>query len=554
MKILYKTPVSILLSKCILSFVFVLLLSAANQLAARNYYFSSSSGSDSRSAAEASNPATPWKSITKLNAIFSMLQPGDAVLFKRGDVFVGTIKVAKSGTSSAPITFGAYGSGEKPVLTGFVELNNWKSLGNGLYESYHTSLGNATNMVVMNDQQMEMGRYPNSNATNEGYLNFESFGSNYLIDQQMTASPSWTGAEIVVRTSRFVIDRRKISSHSGTKLYLNSSLTYKAINGFGYFIQNHIRTLDRLGEWHQNTGTKKLTVFFGSSSPSGYKVKVAVHDDVIDVFNQDNIVIENLEISGANSRNIDLYSTDNIKIRNCDIYYAGTNGFTAAQTNGIVLENNHFNHTNNVAVWLRLNCNKSVVRNNKIENTAILKGMGQSGANRSIAIREVGTNNLLEGNTIYNTGYIPIFFSGNYTTIRNNVIDRYNSTKDDGGAIYTVGASHQPGVGQKVIGNIITGAVGASAGTNYKAALSSSGIYIDDYAGNIDILDNTISGCTKAGIFIHNAANIKLIGNTVYDNRLGLSLQHDVIALDRPIRGMTIKRNIFFSKWLSSFP
>lgn len=75
-----------------MKFLFLLLaffiLAKAN---ANNYYFSSSEGNDWRPAIEAQNPATPWKSLNKLDSIFSILQPGDSVLFKRGDVFYGSV-------------------------------------------------------------------------------------------------------------------------------------------------------------------------------------------------------------------------------------------------------------------------------------------------------------------------------------------------------------------------------------------------------------------------------------------------------------------------------
>src|SRR5215475_10608106 len=78
---------------------------------ATTYYFSTSDGDDSRTSAQAQNSSTPWKSIDKLNSFFSSLQAGDQVLFKRGDVFYGSINISKSGSSGSPIVFGAYGSG-----------------------------------------------------------------------------------------------------------------------------------------------------------------------------------------------------------------------------------------------------------------------------------------------------------------------------------------------------------------------------------------------------------------------------------------------------------
>src|SRR5690606_3067414 len=117
---------------------------------ATNYYFSSSSGDDSRTTTQAQNPNTPWKSIDKLNEIFNSLKPGDAVLFKRGDVFYGTINVTASGSSGQAISFSAYGSGAKPVVTSLVTLDKWVSVGGGIYESYSPLLPTELNMVLIN--------------------------------------------------------------------------------------------------------------------------------------------------------------------------------------------------------------------------------------------------------------------------------------------------------------------------------------------------------------------------------------------------------------------
>src|SRR3954454_11726448 len=146
---------------------------------ATNYYFSSTQGDDSRSSSQAQNPSTPWKSIDKLNSFVSNLKPGDQILFKCGDTFYGAISTTKSGTSSAPVTYSSYGSGAKPVISGLTKVSSWTSLGNGIYESNALPAGTTVNMVVINGKQYAMGRYPNANSSNGGYLNFESHGTNY---------------------------------------------------------------------------------------------------------------------------------------------------------------------------------------------------------------------------------------------------------------------------------------------------------------------------------------------------------------------------------------
>lgn len=57
-----------------------------------------------------------WKTIAKVNA--SSFSGDDQILFKRGCTWREQLTVPSSGTSGHPITFGAYGSGEKPIISG----------------------------------------------------------------------------------------------------------------------------------------------------------------------------------------------------------------------------------------------------------------------------------------------------------------------------------------------------------------------------------------------------------------------------------------------------
>ena len=75
------------------------------------YYFSSSTGNDLNSGTEVS----PFQTISKLNTL--ILSPGDKILFKKGDTFIGQIIVSYSGINGAPIIYDSYGTGHVPVLT-----------------------------------------------------------------------------------------------------------------------------------------------------------------------------------------------------------------------------------------------------------------------------------------------------------------------------------------------------------------------------------------------------------------------------------------------------
>ena len=81
---------------------------------AATYYVDSANGNDSYTTTQAQNQATPWKTINKINN--STFQPGDNILFKRGQIWREQLTVPSSGTNGNPITFGAYGTGANPKI------------------------------------------------------------------------------------------------------------------------------------------------------------------------------------------------------------------------------------------------------------------------------------------------------------------------------------------------------------------------------------------------------------------------------------------------------
>lgn len=90
----------------------VILCLSATMASAATYYVDSGAGSDS----SAGSSSAPWKSVTKVNGM--SFYPGDQILFKRGGSW-DTLLKPSSGTSSASVSYGAYGTGNKPLIRGF---------------------------------------------------------------------------------------------------------------------------------------------------------------------------------------------------------------------------------------------------------------------------------------------------------------------------------------------------------------------------------------------------------------------------------------------------
>ena len=58
--------------------------------------------------------ATAWETIAKVNG--STFQPGDRILFNKGDTWIGRLNVPSSGSAINPIIFGNYGTGANPII------------------------------------------------------------------------------------------------------------------------------------------------------------------------------------------------------------------------------------------------------------------------------------------------------------------------------------------------------------------------------------------------------------------------------------------------------
>src|SRR6185503_3661072 len=75
------------------------------------YFVDSAAGDDARNGTTA---ATAWRSLTPVNA--RTFQPGDRLCFKAGGAWTGQLAPRGSGSSSAPVVIGQYGSGAKPRI------------------------------------------------------------------------------------------------------------------------------------------------------------------------------------------------------------------------------------------------------------------------------------------------------------------------------------------------------------------------------------------------------------------------------------------------------
>jgi parallel beta-helix repeat protein len=527
----WRTILSLFFPKLPLVIVIITIYFSSISTEARNFYFSTISGDDNRTINQAQNPLTPWKTISKLNSFFGNLIPGDSILFNRNELFNGTIIITKSGSLNNPITIGAYGIGNKPVINGFTTLGSWTNEGNGIYSNL-IQCESSPEMVTINGIQYGAGRYPNT-----GHLNIDSHVATVSIsDSDLNSlTTNWTGAEIVIRKNHYILDRCYISNHTNqTITYTNLGSTVEPYNGWGYFIQKDVKTLDQFGEWYYGNG--KFYMYFGTETPENSLVKVSSIDKLF--FNNGNkyIQIRDLSFQGANKYAIHFSNAADFGlISNCDILFSGEDGINFSSKYGIV-SNCFINNINQTGIYT--NSSFITIIDNTINKCGLVRGAARRG-DYSIGILAYGSDNLYQYNSIDSVGYNGIYLvSASRSIVKNNLINHFCLNLNDGGGIYTAGTTS---IDRVIDGNIILNGIGNLLGTNGTLIIV-EGIYIDEPTSDIDIRNNTCAFNAYSGLKLHNTNNIRVNNNTFYANNI-CSIRIQESNSNTPVRLNNIHQN-----------
>ncbi len=388
--------------------VLIMLLCSMNLVVSATDYYVSTSGSNS---ANGLSSSTPWQTIGKVNSESGRLLPGDKVLFKRGEIFTGTLIISVSGSSGNPIIIGAYGTGANPVISGFTTISGWNSYGGGIYSKTVACESN-TNMVTVNGVNTPMGKWPNT-----GFLSIDSHVSNTSItDSELPSSTNWTGAEVIIRKNAYIWDRNTITSHSGSTLYYTSGSYYDAIDGYGYFIQNSLKTLDQTGEWFYDGSV--FYMYFGTSVPSNYVVKISSVDKLAYLDNKNYITFDNISFEGANQYGLHIVNSDYVTVQNCSFDFSGRTAIFGPWSGTSVsntITRTTINNSNSNGIKLFGDHSKAIITNNVIKNTGLLVGMGGSGEGTYVGLFALGEGSIIQFNEVINSGYIGIHLGGNNT-------------------------------------------------------------------------------------------------------------------------------------------
>lgn len=511
-------------------------------------YYVSHEGNDYHSGTSAQQA---WRSIKKVNAMMKTFRPGDRILFRRGDRFPGGVVVTTSGTSGQPIVFGAYGSGAAPIIDGFRHLRSWQSVGDQTWKTtYDSPQGQALNLLI-NHRPQPIGRYPNQNDASGGYLAVSSGNGQGSLSSTALRGGPWHGADVVVRSRRWILDRVPIIKQQGTTLTLAGKTRYYISPNYGFFIVNHRKTLDQQGEWAY-VSAEQAIYLRSSRNPNTQGVMTAHVGELFSVQRVKHIVIEQLELWGAAQAAVFIKNSKHVTVKRCRIFGSGRNGATVKYSQQVLFSRNRFEDTNNNGLSVQGGSHTEVADNTFLR-TAMIPGLGGSGNNTYCALQGTTHHLNVHRNTIDQVGYNGIAFVGDHINVQYNVITNFCQFKDDGGGIYTWEASQYPHQSVQIKNNIIGegGSATVGQGTPGSYLTHVSGIYLDNYTNGVKIMNNTVYNCGNHGIYFHNAYNSEVKNNLLYNNRRAIGFSEDDVVPNAYIRGITAEYNVLFARQAS---
>lgn len=527
--------------KLVLLSFFLFIPSYANAV---TYYLDTTLGNDTNTGTDVT---TPWKTIAKVSSY--KFQPGDSILFKRGCVWREQLTISSSGIEGNPITYGAYGAGDKPIITGadIVDGGGWSLYSGNIYV---TTVGNFTspNQLYVDGVFYDMAHYPNS-----GWLlaTADSTNTTSIIDANLNLATSQiVGATIVMRALAWTISTSTITAYSPSiyKIDLSAPIYDTSTfmrTGCGFYLQNKFWMLDSPGEWYYDFVTGKLYTWMpGGDSPSSHIVEVPRRLYGIINNGKNYVTIQDLAITKAVQNDVYVFGSSSIVLNRLDI--SGGQIGIYFNTKRSSIQNCLVQNTLSIGIQSTYVVNNNIISNNTINNAG---NVGVSPKNTIGGIYFSGDMMNVTNNIINNSGYIGIHYTGdlvhgNLITIENNVVSGSCLVLDDCAGIYS-GNNGATSASVNIIGNKINKSVGNFQGTVYKDT-QANGIYLDDYEHNTNVANNIISD-SDFGIYIHSGYDNTVNGNTVYGARKSslLLTENSSKSLPGSVHGIIVTNNIF---------
>ncbi len=468
-------------------FLFLFIL-VPGYLCAETYYVDASNGDDNNLGTQ---ETWAWKTVDKVNK--RSFIAGDTILFKRDELWNESLVIPSSGTASQPITFGAYGTGDRPLLDGtytnFPFVTQWQHIQGNIYKTTQPPWNNTPGLLIYKGQAkppITTLQFSSSVpiALNKGAI---------LLQKDVHYTNLWvtsTSGNTVSGITFFNIYEdeniyvRQLNASGQEEDWINTIGTPTKVNSQD--------SLTEPGHWYWNEPEKSVYLY-ADAAPNLIDVKLGKLMIGINSAHRNFITIQDIAVHGFTQTGVLITGTEGAVVQNMHVSSIGASGSQC----GILLNNSKNN----------------LVQNNTVES--ILRvGIGIYAVNTT----PFSHGNAVTGNTIINSGATGISLNTDGQLIANTVEDNFisgnivlnsNALSYDSAGIYTLFVGG---------GNVIRSNTIKNGGST---ELRSSGIMIEGGVTSVikpvTIENNIIESNSLAGIAVSGEGH-RITGNTLRNN------------------------------------
>ena len=491
------------------------------------YYVDAVFGSDAN---DGLTPATAVKTISRVNSL-DLSGAIRKVLFKRGQTWEGTITVPNSGEITNPVVYGAYGTGAKPKILGSELITGWTLHDGNIWKA---TFATAINQLFVEDQRMQVARWPESGFANVDVANSTSS----LTCNALNDALNYTGVKCLIHSSSYGLETKNVTSSTGKTLTLASAPFGDVSLNEKFILVGKLEFLTKAGQWFYDPATQTVYLWKpDGSQPTDTEVRGSTRDYGFSATSKNFWQVTNIEFAQQKTSSINLSGCSNYNINNTTTTDPDSKGINDLNCESGVYYKNTVTGSNHTGITSELSDNMRFEANT-VTNIALFENLGLSGIGvwyGGSGIATHGDNNQIIYNRVDETGYNGISFHGLHTCNWNHVTN-FCRTKNDGAAIYTSAPVTDPDYAygsEQNKGSVVRyNTCEYGWGVNTGAGAYAEGIYLDESSGGVIVEYNTVSYCSGRGIFNHKGNShiqryntVFLCENGLYISRVGDDIQ-----------------------------
>lgn len=512
---------------------------AAAWVAARTFHVDPTLGDDTRDGSAATPGAEstgPWRSLAR--AARHAWQPGDHLVLACGGVWRESLTLRVAGLPDRPIVVRAAADcSVPPTIDGSEILDpaGWQRVDNGpvlwrtppgtvlgllgmdgLSEAHHPNRGHDPDRP--DSVYLPMAADGDTVTAADGHVGSQTLALHAAPNLPAGASLA-PGLRLRVRVNSYHLEERRILGLEEGRARLDAVTRYPLRSGWGYFLLGAPWMVDSPGEWLQDTSSGRLLLASPSANSPPPELHAVVRARSLDLRGSQHVQVEGLRIRRSGTA-VAVDDTRFAGLRKLWIEETLGAAVTASGSTDLRVRESRILRAGGEAVdgggIDTIAARRMQVTSNLVVGSGVVVVDGRPASlpasNRAAVL--AGYEATVSGNVVIDSAYIGVrVWAG--SRVGDNQVHRACQVFDDCGAIYTWGGPNGSTIERNVVG--ATGQPLAGKPPN-AVGTSSQGIYLDESATGVQVLDNTVFDCDN-GIHVHQSSANVLEGNRLFANR-----------------------------------